>query len=76
MGSSWHLPHILPSNSPPFFMFRFFLIIALALGLSCRAVAQMTPAGQTFQAYCVKQSAELKQLTDAKQYPQALAKCA
>ena len=57
-------------------MFRFFLIIALALGLSCRAVAQMTPAGQTFQAYCVKQSAELKQLTDAKQYPQALAKCA
>ena len=57
-------------------MLRFLLIVAVALGLSGRTTAQNTPASQTFQAYCTRQSADIKQLTDTKQYSQALAKYA
>jgi hypothetical protein len=57
-------------------MLRAVLIAGLALALSGRAAAQNTPTNQAFQAYCTTQSAAIKQLTDAKQYPQALAKYA
>jgi hypothetical protein len=55
-------------------MLRSVLIAALALTLGGRAMAQTAPANQTFQAYCTKQSSDIKQLVAAKQYPQALAK--
>jgi hypothetical protein len=57
-------------------MLRSVLIAALVLALSGRAAAQNAPANQAFQAYCTQQSADIKQLVAAKQYPQALAKYA
>lgn len=57
-------------------MLRSVLFAALALTLGGRALAQTTPATQSFDAYCTQQSKAIRQLVDAKQYPQALAKYA